>query len=121
MPGRALCGTDVRLVCVFAEGQFESYCLGDIVERSSCAVCIDVEQIIRCVSGLIEGRPDGCRLRETVRSWSSHVMCVAGVSIAGNFSKDLSAACFRVLILFEDEHRCALGHHEATSVLVERE
>ena len=86
----------------------------------ACAVSIDVKL---CVIGNI------CLLKSnlncscktcTVRIGSCNMMCVTSIAVALKLCINLSTSCNCVLILFKNEHTCALAENEAVTVLIKR-
>ena len=37
---------DVRLIGIITQSQFESFCLGCIIQSRACAMCIDIKNIV---------------------------------------------------------------------------
>ena len=81
---------------------------------------VDVLNFVRLYVGVAKRETHGPRCLRTVRARRGHVICVIRHAEACNFRVDLCPAGDGTLVFLENQHSCALTHHEAVAVLVER-
>ena len=114
----ALGGAHHKLVGVFAEEFAHSAGFVDVAHGGRRAVCIEVVNVLRLQTGVVERHLHGAN--GAVRSRRRDVIGVTRKTITCEFAVDLGAAGNGVVIVFENKQAAAFTHHKAVTINVER-
>ena len=94
--------------------------LGSIVERGGRAVGIDVADVARLETGVVEGQPHARDRAGATRSGRGDVMGVGVAGSAQHLAEDVCTSALGSRPFLEDQRCCALAEHEPVPVDVER-
>ena len=96
MAGHGLGGGYLYLVCFVTERFLDGDGLVFLVERRGRTVRVDIVNVGRSQTGILNGTADCMRRCLAVRRGAGDVICVAGCAVARNLCKDGRAALLRV-------------------------
>ena len=95
-------GANECLMCFFlTHRNFDGFGLAAVVHGRTRAVGIDVNRLARLELGLIQSLLDGQGLCSTVGTRGSAMIGIAAIAIAAQFSIDLRATLFGMLVFFK--------------------
>ena len=103
-----------------SQNLFQSHRFSGIVQMRRGSVCIDIINVLRRNSGILQRKLHARSAAFSLRCGSRDVIRIAVCTVSDDFRKDLRSPLLRVLLLFEDQNAGPLSHHKAASVRIKR-
>src|ERR1700756_2371559 len=115
-----LCPADRNLCRYASEHFFYTGALIRVIESGGARMSVDIIDLIRinlCGFQRVFHGPDA---RVTGRQRGGHMIRIVVEAVAYHLTVNVGSACFRVLILFEDQAGRAFPHDESISIAIKR-
>ena len=120
MPRHGLDRRDSNILRRRAPDRLDRLGLTEIVHVGGGAMCIDIVDILRAESRIVEGVLHALRLIFAMRRRARNVIAVGVGAVADEFGVDVCAACLCVLKCLKHDKPCSLAHDKPRTVLVKR-
>ena len=120
MTRHGLGGRDIQLVCCVTKDLLDSLCLRDITDMGGSAMNIDVVNILRLQSSVLQGVLHHELGTQTLRVRSGDVMGIGTHTSTYHLTIDLRTTSFGMLQLLENQAAGTLTHDETVTAGTER-